>query len=64
MRFSLRMLLIGIMCIPVGVAIAAMGFIKDGGVPIFPAGKFLGPLALVLGIVLIVMTVRSLKHGD
>lgn len=64
MRFDLRMLLVGIICIPVGGAITWMGFADSAGAPVFPMGKFLGPLAVVLGIVLIVMTVRSLKRGE
>ena len=64
MRFDLRILLAGVVCIPAGAAITWMGFQETGGAPVFPAGKFCGPLVLVLGIVLIFMTVRSLGRDE
>lgn len=64
MRFELRMLLVGLVCLPAGMGITWMGFQETAGAPVFPAGKYLGPLAAILGVTLIVMTIRSLSRGE
>ena len=64
MKFDIRMLLVCIAFIPCGILITLIGFEESGGVPVFPAGKFAGPVVILLGIVLIVMTVRSLGRGE
>ena len=63
MRLSIRMLLLGLCCIPLGVVITWMGFQDGGGgIPLYPAGKWMGPLVSLLGVALTVMMVRSMKQ--
>lgn len=58
MRFTVKMLLVGLAMIPAGAMVSILGFSRES---MYPAGKFAGPVLIVLGLVLIVMCVRDFR---